>query len=151
MSWCRVHFVDDWPDIASFSRVWVYNLLSCLGGAPSLTRGWVCPSDTNFSFLTTSILRCGPQRKRLFYYCVFSSYRGNNVHTDLFSSNVCFTLTCLRSRYLAMGLHVTICRIILYSLFIVFSVFEFGPVTEIETKWIEVRYACFRMDEATSL
>jgi hypothetical protein len=30
MSWCRAHFVDIWPDIASFSRVWVWNLLSCL-------------------------------------------------------------------------------------------------------------------------
>jgi hypothetical protein len=30
MSWCRAHFVDVWPDIASFSRVWVWNLLSCL-------------------------------------------------------------------------------------------------------------------------
>jgi hypothetical protein len=43
MSWCRAHSVDVWPDIASFSRVWVWNLLSCLCGAPSLTRGRVCP------------------------------------------------------------------------------------------------------------
>jgi hypothetical protein len=39
MSWCRAHFVDVWPDIAS----WVWNLLSCLCGVPSLTRGRVCP------------------------------------------------------------------------------------------------------------
>jgi hypothetical protein len=31
-----------WPDIVSFSRSWVWNLLSCLCGAPSLTRGRVC-------------------------------------------------------------------------------------------------------------
>jgi predicted ABC-class ATPase len=43
MSWCRAHFVDVWPDIASFSRVWVWNLLSCLCEAPSPTRGRVCP------------------------------------------------------------------------------------------------------------
>jgi hypothetical protein len=43
MSWCRAHFVDVWPDMASFSRVWVWNLLFCLCGAPSLTRGQVCP------------------------------------------------------------------------------------------------------------
>jgi hypothetical protein len=42
-SWCRAHFVDVWPDIASFSRVWIWNLLSCLCGAPSLARGRVCP------------------------------------------------------------------------------------------------------------
>jgi hypothetical protein len=30
MSWCRAHIVDNWPDIASFSRVWVWNFLSCL-------------------------------------------------------------------------------------------------------------------------
>jgi hypothetical protein len=29
--------------IASFSSVWVWHLLSCLCGAPSLTRGRVCP------------------------------------------------------------------------------------------------------------
>jgi hypothetical protein len=39
MSWCRAHFVDVWPDNASFSRVRVWNLFSCLSGAPSLTRG----------------------------------------------------------------------------------------------------------------
>jgi hypothetical protein len=33
MSWRRAHFVDVWPDTASFSRVWVWNLLSCLCGA----------------------------------------------------------------------------------------------------------------------
>jgi hypothetical protein len=38
MSWCWAHFVDVWPDIA-----WVWNLLSCVCGAPSLTRGRVCP------------------------------------------------------------------------------------------------------------
>jgi hypothetical protein len=43
MSWCRAHFVDVWPDIASSSRVLVWNLLSSLCGAPSLTRGRVCP------------------------------------------------------------------------------------------------------------
>jgi hypothetical protein len=31
-SWCRAHFVDVWPDIVSFSRVWVWNSLSCLCG-----------------------------------------------------------------------------------------------------------------------
>jgi hypothetical protein len=39
MSWFRAHFVHVWPDIASFSRVLVWNLLSCVSGAPSLTRG----------------------------------------------------------------------------------------------------------------
>jgi hypothetical protein len=34
MSWCRVHFVDVWPDIASFSSVGIWNLLSCLLGRP---------------------------------------------------------------------------------------------------------------------
>jgi hypothetical protein len=43
MSWCRDHLVDVWPDITSFSRVWVWNFLSCPCGAPSLTRGLVCP------------------------------------------------------------------------------------------------------------
>jgi hypothetical protein len=35
--------VDVWPDIASFWSVWVWNVLSWLCGAPSLTRGRVCP------------------------------------------------------------------------------------------------------------
>jgi hypothetical protein len=43
ISWCRAHFVDVWPGIASFSSVWVWNVLCCLCGAPSLTRGRVCP------------------------------------------------------------------------------------------------------------
>jgi hypothetical protein len=43
MSWCRDHFVDFWPYISSCSRVWVWNLLFCLCGAPFLTRGRVCP------------------------------------------------------------------------------------------------------------
>jgi hypothetical protein len=43
MSWCWAHFVDVWPDISSFSSLWVWNLLSCVCGAPSLTRGRVCP------------------------------------------------------------------------------------------------------------
>jgi hypothetical protein len=43
VSWCRANFVDVWPDIASFSSVWVWNLLSCLCWAPSLTKGRVCP------------------------------------------------------------------------------------------------------------
>jgi hypothetical protein len=30
MSWCRAHFVDVWPDIASFSRVWVWNFISII-------------------------------------------------------------------------------------------------------------------------
>jgi hypothetical protein len=30
MSWCRAHFLDVWPDIASFSRVWILKLLSNL-------------------------------------------------------------------------------------------------------------------------
>jgi hypothetical protein len=57
MSWCRAHFVDVWPDIASFSRVWVWNLLSCLCGAPSLTRGRVCPCVSLLSVRVRITLR----------------------------------------------------------------------------------------------
>jgi hypothetical protein len=38
----RAHFVDVWQDIVPLSRVWVWNLLSCLCGAPCLTRGRIC-------------------------------------------------------------------------------------------------------------
>jgi hypothetical protein len=56
MSWCRAHFVDVWPDIASFSRVLVWNLLSCLSGAPSLTRGRVYPDVTKTWVYTSTTL-----------------------------------------------------------------------------------------------
>jgi hypothetical protein len=50
----------------------------------------------------------GPQRKRLFHYCMFSCCRRNNVSTELYPSNSCCTVTCVHSCYLAMGLRVTI-------------------------------------------
>jgi hypothetical protein len=39
MSWYRVPLWDLWPDIISFRNVAVWNLRSCIYGAPSLTRG----------------------------------------------------------------------------------------------------------------
>jgi hypothetical protein len=51
MSWCRAHFVDVWPDIAFFSTVWVWNLLSCLWGALSDER-------PGLSFVSHSLVIC---------------------------------------------------------------------------------------------
>jgi hypothetical protein len=48
----------------------------------------------------------GPHRKRLFHYCVFSYFRGNNVFTELFPSNDCYTVACLHS--CCLGIHVKI-------------------------------------------
>jgi hypothetical protein len=45
--------------------------------------------------------RHGPHRKRLFHYCVFSQHR-ENVSTELFPSNSCCTVACLRSCYLTV-------------------------------------------------
>jgi hypothetical protein len=36
------------------------------------------------------------------------SLPGNNVFTELFPSNGCYSVACLHSCYLAMGVHVTI-------------------------------------------
>jgi hypothetical protein len=53
-------------------------------------------------------MRHWPHRERLFHYCVFSSFRGNNVSTELFRSNSCCTVAYLHTCYLAMGMQVTI-------------------------------------------
>jgi hypothetical protein len=49
MSCCRAHFVNVWPDIASFSRVWDWNLLSCLVGRPLWREAWsvLCKSQSS--------------------------------------------------------------------------------------------------------
>jgi hypothetical protein len=46
------------------------------------------------SYVTTMFFRC----------------RGNNVSTELFPSNRYCTVACLHSSYLAVSLHVTLCR-----------------------------------------
>jgi hypothetical protein len=74
MSWFRAHFVDVWPDIASFSRVWVWNLLTCLCGAPSLTRDRVCPlsePESLYAWQSVSqyVLVPSPLCGRLTRYC----------------------------------------------------------------------------------
>jgi hypothetical protein len=81
---------------------------------PQLPTSHFSQLNISTDSITTELLviviqpRQGPQRKRLFHYCVFSHYQGNNVSTELFSSHGCSTVTCLHSCYLAMGLHVTI-------------------------------------------
>jgi hypothetical protein len=50
----------------------------------------------------------GPHRKLLFHCGSFSRCQGNKVSTQMFPSNVRCTAGCLRSCYLAMGLHVTV-------------------------------------------
>jgi hypothetical protein len=54
------------------------------------------------------IARHGPHSKRHFHYCVFSRCRGNNVSTKLLPSNGCYTVACLHSSYLVMGLNVSV-------------------------------------------
>jgi hypothetical protein len=51
MSWCRAHFVNVWPDIPLFWRVWVWNLLSCLGGA-------LCDERPGLFFVSNSLIIC---------------------------------------------------------------------------------------------
>jgi hypothetical protein len=51
--------------------------------------------------------RRGLHRKHLFHYCVSLHCRGN-VFTGLFPSSGYFTVACLHSCYLTMGLHVAI-------------------------------------------
>jgi hypothetical protein len=50
---------------------------------------------------SSELLVHGPDRKRLFCRC-----RRNNVSTELFPNNGCFTVACLHSCFLTMGLHV---------------------------------------------
>jgi hypothetical protein len=78
-------------------------------GWPSYTpRHWVpfsSPPTTRRAMMEVFGPRHGPQRKRLFHYCVFPRCRGNNLSTELFPSNGYCTVACLHSCYLTMGLH----------------------------------------------
>jgi hypothetical protein len=51
MSWYRVPMWDLRPDIISCRNVAVWNLRSCIFGAPSLTRGQVCNLQCNHSMV----------------------------------------------------------------------------------------------------
>jgi hypothetical protein len=51
MSWYRVPLWDLRPDIISCQNVAVWNLRSCIYGAPSLTRGRVCNFRCNHSIV----------------------------------------------------------------------------------------------------
>jgi hypothetical protein len=51
MSWYRVPLWDLRPDIISCRNVAVWNLRSCIYGAPSLTRGRVCNLQCNHSMV----------------------------------------------------------------------------------------------------
>jgi hypothetical protein len=55
MSWYRVPLWDLWQDIISCRNVAVWNLLSCIYWAPSLTRGWVCNLQCNHKHETAYI------------------------------------------------------------------------------------------------
>jgi hypothetical protein len=70
MSWFRAHFVDVWPDIASCSRVWVWNVLCCLCGAPSLTRGQSVRVRVTLRLIVSQyVLVSSPLCGRLTRYC----------------------------------------------------------------------------------
>jgi ribosomal protein L24E len=51
MSWYRAPLWDLWPDIISCRNVAVWNLRSCICGAPSLTRRLVCNLQCNHSMV----------------------------------------------------------------------------------------------------
>jgi hypothetical protein len=51
MSWYRVPLWDLWPDITSCRNIAVWNLLSFIYWAPSLTRGQVCNLQCNHSIV----------------------------------------------------------------------------------------------------
>jgi hypothetical protein len=51
MSWYRVPLWDLRPDSISYRNVAVWNLRSCIYGAPSLTRGHVCNLQCNHSMV----------------------------------------------------------------------------------------------------
>jgi hypothetical protein len=80
MSWCRAHFVDVWPHIASFSRVWVCNCCLISVGLPLWREaGFAVCSQSHFTadsqsvgqYVLVSCLRCG----RLTRYCfLFKSF-----------------------------------------------------------------------------
>jgi hypothetical protein len=51
LSWYRAPLWDLRPEITSCRNVAVWNLWSCIRGAPSLTRGWVCNFQCNHSMV----------------------------------------------------------------------------------------------------
>jgi hypothetical protein len=107
----------------------LWQLRYCFCRAPSLTRGRICLLYMLLALASAFILGSKSRGTRdqillsqiqdfpfcrfLFHYCAFSRFRGNNIFTELFPSNGSYTVACLHSSYLAMGLHVTICRSIL--------------------------------------
>jgi hypothetical protein len=75
---------------------------------------------------------------------------GTSVSTGLFPSNSCCTVPCLHSCYLAIGLHVTIPRILMYhNLFSVDSCLNFKACTHelvttiIQTKMSKSTQECY--------
>jgi hypothetical protein len=83
MSWCRTHFVDVYPDIASFSTDWVWNLLSCLWGAFS-------DEKPGLSFVSHSLVICLyvhlPFKFLCFTLLSYVLYHTYNIHKASFSS-----------------------------------------------------------------
>jgi hypothetical protein len=76
-----------------------------------LAMGEVCGAAFAWAFYGSSPRYITPVRtaqKSHFLYYVFSRCQGNNVSTELFHSNGCFTITRLHNCYLAMGIHDTI-------------------------------------------
>jgi hypothetical protein len=100
MSWCRAHFMDVWPDIASFSRVWVWNVLCCPCGAPSLTRGRVCPC---VSFVSESESLYGWQSVCLGVEPPLWTYDQILLPFQVFGSGICCSVSVERPLWREAG------------------------------------------------
>jgi hypothetical protein len=79
--------------------------------------------STTAELLLIILPRHGPHRKYIFYYCVFSRCRRNNVSKDLLPNNGCCTVACLHGCYLTMCLHVTIFKMVFIIIFVGFDIF----------------------------
>jgi hypothetical protein len=95
MSWCRAQS-------GTFDQSFFLNLLSCLFGAPSLTRGWVCHVSVFVIEVYNSLVylqQCLHSIKHLHVLHTFK-INYNNIYTDLVRSRLCTADYALLTSYL---------------------------------------------------
>jgi hypothetical protein len=80
MSWYRAPLWDLRPDITSCRNVAVWNLRSCICGAPSLTRGRVCRDYTSQE--TRCVTATEPNRLMLFRETVVVYCENHTEHAN---------------------------------------------------------------------
>jgi hypothetical protein len=102
MSWCRAHFVDVWPDIASFSRIWVWNLLSCLWGRPLWWEAGsvLCKSQSSHLCVCTFTIYIFVFHTFTIYIYIYIHYTIHNVYTRPLLVLARYSRLCPTTHYL---------------------------------------------------